>query len=106
MTIEYFGQTDAEFVGKADSMLADYTAMLHRSDVRNAEARALLAEAEALAAEVRELDNSEFMATPEEQLQISAHRVLLQREIDEKSSRVLQLHNETFQEWEAWTARH
>ncbi|MEU1427688.1 hypothetical protein ABZ412_11500 [Nocardia sp. NPDC005746] len=105
MTIEYIGQAETEFVGKAESMLADYTAMLHRSDARNAEARELLADAEALAAEVRDLDNAEFMATPEEQVRIGAHRALLQREIDAKSSRVLQLHQETFQEWEAWTAR-
>ncbi|MTE13057.1 hypothetical protein [Nocardia aurantiaca] len=94
-----------EYIGKADSMLAEYTAMLQRSDARNAEARALLAEAEELAAEARELDHSEFMATPDEQMQIKAHRTFLQQEIDAKSGRVLQLHQETFQEWESWTTR-
>ncbi|MFE3262507.1 hypothetical protein ACFXPS_39530 [Nocardia sp. NPDC059091] len=94
-----------EYIGKADSMLAEYTAMLQRSDARNAEARALLAEAEELAAEARELDHAEFMATPDEQVRINQHRAMLHQEIDSKSGRVLQLHQETFQEWESWTTR-
>ncbi|MEC3954585.1 hypothetical protein VMT65_16215 [Nocardia sp. CDC153] len=94
-----------EYIGKADSMLAEYTAMLQRSDARNAEAKALLAEAEELAAEVRHLESTEFMMTPDEVMQSNAHRALLEREIDAKSGRVLQLHQETFHEWESWTAR-
>lgn len=94
-----------EYIGKADSMLAEYTAMLERSDARNAEAKALLAEAEELAAEVRHLESTEFMMTPEEIVQSNSHKAMLAQEIDTKSNRVLQLHQETFQEWESWTAR-
>ncbi|MVU76439.1 hypothetical protein GPX89_04175 [Nocardia sp. ET3-3] len=94
-----------EYIGKADSMLADYSAMLARSDARNAEAKTLLAEAEELAAEVRHLESTEFMMTPDEIMQSNAHKAMLNQEIDAKSGRVLQLHQETFQEWQSWTAR-
>lgn len=94
-----------EYIGKADTMLAEYSAMLERSDARNAEARMLLAEAEELAAEARELASAEFVATPDEAAQIIAHRAALQREIDAKSGRVMQLHQETFTEWESFTTR-
>ncbi|GAB2548002.1 hypothetical protein [Nocardia heshunensis] len=94
-----------EYIGKADTMLAEYTAMLARSDARNAEAKALLAEAEELAAEVRHLESTEFMMTPDEIAQSTAHKAMLSQQIDMKSSRVLNLHRETFQEWESWTSR-
>ncbi|WP_067692561.1 hypothetical protein [Nocardia jejuensis] len=93
-----------EYVGKADTMLAEYSAMLERSDVRNTEARALLAEAEDLAAQSRELGSAEFMAEPAEAAEISAHRAMLQQQIDSKSGLVMQLHHETYQEWEQFTA--
>ncbi|MEV6767993.1 hypothetical protein AB0N05_05095 [Nocardia sp. NPDC051030] len=93
-----------EYVGKTDTMLAEYSAMLERCDVRNTRARALLAEAEELAAESRELGSAEFMAEPDEAAAISAHRSVMQEQIDAKSVLVLQLHQETFEEWQRFTA--
>ncbi|MGX1807475.1 hypothetical protein ACWIGI_17290 [Nocardia sp. NPDC055321] len=93
-----------EYVGKADTMLAEYSAMLERSDRRNTRARELLAEAEELAAEARELDNAELFAAPADAARISQHRAMLNAEIDSKSGEVLRLHQETFQEWERFNA--
>lgn len=86
-------------------MLAEYSAMLERSDARNSEAKALLAEAEELAAQSRELASAEFMATPDELAEITAHRAALAMQIDFKSGRVMQLHQQTYQEWESFTRR-
>ena len=97
MTIEYIGS-------KADTMMAEYSAMLERGDTRNTLARALLAEAEELAAEARELGNEEFLASPADAAQISAHRAFLTEQVEAKSGEVLRLHNETFQEWERFNA--
>ncbi|MGV9411165.1 hypothetical protein ACWDOP_14715 [Nocardia sp. NPDC003693] len=93
-----------EYVGKADTMLAEYSAMLERSDLRNTRARELLAEAEELAAEARELDNAELFAAPADAARINQHRAMLNAEIDSKSGEVLRLHQETFQEWERFNA--
>lgn len=92
-----------EYIGKADTMLAEYSAMLERCDARNAQARVLLAEAEELAGESRELASSEFMATPDEALRIDAHRAFLHDQIDAKSGQVMRLHQETFEEWQRFT---
>ncbi|WP_067574354.1 hypothetical protein [Nocardia acidivorans] len=89
-----------EYVGKADTMLAEYSSMLERCDARNARAKALLAEADELAAESRELANEEFMASSADAADIAAHRAVLNEQIDAKSSEVMRLHQETFQEWE------
>ncbi|WP_330182433.1 hypothetical protein OHB26_01485 [Nocardia sp. NBC_01503] len=93
-----------EYVGKADTMLAEYTSMLERCDTRNARAKALLAEAEELAAESRELANEEFMASPADAADIAAHRAILNEQIDAKSGEVMRLHQETFEEWERFNA--
>ncbi|MEU0542767.1 hypothetical protein [Nocardia sp. NPDC005978] len=93
-----------EYVGKADTMLAEYSAMLERSDLRNSRARELLAEAEELAAEARELDNAELFAAPADAARIGQHRAMLTEQIDAKSGEVLRLHQETFQEWERFNA--
>ncbi|MFC9998092.1 hypothetical protein [Nocardia sp. NPDC127526] len=92
-----------EYIGKADTMLAEYTAMLERSDARNKQAKTLLAEAEELAAESRELESREFMASAPELAQMNAHRAALQEQIDAKSSQVMRLHQETYDEWERFT---
>ncbi|MBL1079339.1 hypothetical protein JK358_33535 [Nocardia sp. 2] len=92
-----------EYIGKADTMLAEYSAMLERSDARNAHAKILLAEAEELAAESRELESAEFMAAPEDAAAISAHRAVLAQQIDAKSGEVLRLHQETYDEWQRFT---
>ncbi|MRH93199.1 hypothetical protein GFY24_38265 [Nocardia sp. SYP-A9097] len=93
-----------EYVGKADTMLAEYSAMLERCDVRNAKAKVLLAEAEELASESRELANEEFMASPADAADIAAHRAVLNEQIDAKSAEVVRLHQETFTEWERFNA--
>ncbi|MCU1641100.1 MAG: hypothetical protein JWN03_1375 [Nocardia sp.] len=93
-----------EYVGKADTMLAEYTSMLERSDYRKAQAKALLAEAEELAAQSRELGSTEYLAMPAEAARISAHRAVLNEQIDAKSGEVVRLHQETFQEWERFNA--
>lgn len=93
-----------EYIGKTDTMLAEYTAMLERGDARNAQAKALLAEAEDLAAQSRELDSAEIMAEPGELAQIASHRALLNQQIDMKSSEVMRLHQETFDEWQRFNA--
>ncbi|MFB8009302.1 hypothetical protein [Nocardia sp. NPDC056000] len=93
-----------EYVGKADTMLAAYSSMLERCDARNAQAKALLAEADELNAQSRELANQEFMASPAEAANIAAHRAMLNDQIDDKSTQVMRLHQETFEEWERFNA--
>ncbi|WP_067826984.1 hypothetical protein [Nocardia inohanensis] len=93
-----------EYVGKADNMLAEYTAMLERSDARNAQAKTLLAEAEELAAQNRQLDSAEIMAEPGELAQIASHRALLNEQIDTKSNEVMRLHQETYDEWQRFNS--
>ncbi|MET9488183.1 MULTISPECIES: hypothetical protein [unclassified Nocardia] len=93
-----------EYVGKADTMLAEYSSMLERCDYRKAQAKVLLAEAEELAAQSRELGSTEFMASPADAAAIAAHRSFLNEQIDAKSGQVLRLHQETFQEWERFNA--
>ncbi|WP_282785359.1 MULTISPECIES: hypothetical protein, partial [unclassified Nocardia] len=92
-----------EYTGKVDAMLAEYTAMLDRCDERNAQAKELLAEAEALAAETRELFGAEYSAPPGDAEDIRAQRAALEEQVDAKSQEVLRLHSENFDEWQRFT---
>lgn len=93
-----------EYTGKVDAMLAEYTAMLDRCDERNSQAKELLAEAEALAAETRDMFGAEYSAPPGEADQIRAQRAALEEQVDAKSQLVLRLHQENFDEWQKFTA--
>lgn len=85
-------------------MLVEYSAMLDRCDVRNAQAREILAEAEALAAETREMFGAEYSAPADEAEGIRAQRAALEAQVNAKSEQVQRLHRENFDEWQRFTA--
>ncbi|NNH72588.1 hypothetical protein HLB23_22455 [Nocardia uniformis] len=92
-----------EYTGKVDAMLVEYSAMLDRCDVRNTQAREILAEAEALAAETRELFGAEYSAPADEAAGIRAQRDALDAQVNAKSQEVQRLHRENFDEWRRFT---